>query len=207
MIIGNTHDETRAFLRDPSYEHLEWADLPALLVPNMRVDIEPGFVIKEYRRIYPDNSPTQVFFAATTAARSWRGAIIELEERAKQDGADTFAYHLDWQSPVNPKLGAPHAADIALIFGNLDAAGSISGPATRSACGACRSAGSGIRSRTAQWRGLVRPPWRRSASVVQCCGAQVSRAGCSVGDACSGFFDAVGAVSKQQTPRRASAHD
>jgi para-nitrobenzyl esterase len=127
MIIGNTHDETRAFLRDPSYEHLEWADLPALLVPNMRVDIEPGFVIKEYRRIYPDNSPTQVFFAATTAARSWRGAIIELEERAKQDGADTFAYHLDWQSPVYPKLGAPHAADIALIFGNLDAVGSISG--------------------------------------------------------------------------------
>jgi para-nitrobenzyl esterase len=127
MIIGNTHDETRAFLRDPSYEHLGWADLPALLVPNMRVDIEPGFVIQEYRRIYPDYSPTQVFFAATTAARSWRGAIIELEERAKQEGADTFAYHLNFASPVEPKLGAPHGFDIALIFGNLDAPKSITG--------------------------------------------------------------------------------
>jgi para-nitrobenzyl esterase len=127
MIIGNTHDETRAFLRDPSYEHLEWADLPALLVPNMRVDIAPAFVIQEYRRIYPDYSPTQVFFAATTAARSWRGAIIELEERAQQKGADTFAYQLNFASPVEPKLGAPHASDIALIFGNLDATGSITG--------------------------------------------------------------------------------
>jgi len=127
MIIGNTHDETRAFLRDPSYDNLEWQALPELLIPNMVVDIRPEFVIKEYRRIYPDYSPTQVFFAATTAARSWRGAVIELEERAKQPGADTFAYHLDWPSPVEPKLGAPHMADIPLVFGNLDARGSISG--------------------------------------------------------------------------------
>lgn len=127
MIIGNTHDETKAFLRDPALYELDWSDLPELLVPNMRVDIQPEFVIKEYRRIYPDYSPTQVFFAATTAARSWRGAIIELEERAKQPGADTFAYHLDWSSPVEPKLGAPHAFDIPLVFGNLDAAGSITG--------------------------------------------------------------------------------
>jgi para-nitrobenzyl esterase len=130
MIIGNTHDETRAFLRDPALYELEWGDLPALLVANMRVDIQPEYVISEYRRLYPDYSPSQVFFAATTAARSWRGAIIELEERAKQAGADTFAYHLDWASPVKPELGAPHTFDIPLIFGNLDAAGSITGTGT-----------------------------------------------------------------------------
>jgi para-nitrobenzyl esterase len=127
MIIGNTHDETRAFLRDPSFDSLDWQDLPELLIPNMRVDIRPEFVIAEYRRIYPDYSPSEVFFAATTAARSWRGAIIELEERAKQQGADTFAYHLDFRSPVEPRLGAPHTFDIPLVFGNLDAKGSISG--------------------------------------------------------------------------------
>ena len=130
MIIGNTHDETRAFLRDPAYYDLAWSDLPALLVPNMVVDIQPEFVISEYRRIYPDYTPSQVFFAATTAARSWRGAIVELEERARQSGADTFAYHLNWASPVKPELGAPHTLDIPLIFGNLDAAGSITGTGT-----------------------------------------------------------------------------
>lgn len=127
MIIGNTHDETRAFLRDPAYYDLRWEDVPALLVPNMRVDIRPDYVVNEYRRIYPDYSPSQVFFAATTAARSWRGAIIEAEERARQRGAGTYAYQLDFPSPLRPELGAPHTFDIPLVFGNLAAAGSIAG--------------------------------------------------------------------------------
>jgi len=130
MIIGNTHDETRAFLRDPALYDLEWSELPALLTPNMVVDIEPDFVIGEYRRLYPEYSASQVFFAATTAARSWRGAIIELEQRATQEGAATYAYHLNWGSPIEPQLGAPHSFDIPLIFGNLDAPGSITGAGT-----------------------------------------------------------------------------
>jgi para-nitrobenzyl esterase len=127
MIIGNTHDETRAFLRKPEYYELNWEDVPALLVPNMRVDIRPEFVVAEYRRLYPDYSPTQVFFAATTAARSWRGAVIEAEERAKQQGADTFVYQLDFPSPLKPELGAPHTFDIPLVLRNLDVEGSITG--------------------------------------------------------------------------------
>ena len=43
MIIGNTHDETRAFLGgDPSNFTVDWAGLPAKLnQQNMRVDIDP----------------------------------------------------------------------------------------------------------------------------------------------------------------------
>jgi para-nitrobenzyl esterase len=132
MIIGNTHDETRAFLRDPAYYDLSWADVPELLVPNMRVDIRPEYVVDEYRRIYPEYTPSQVFFAATTAARSWRGAIIEAEERAKQDGANTFVYQLDFQSPVKPELGAPHTFDIPLVFRNLEAPASLAGAGAES---------------------------------------------------------------------------
>lgn len=129
MIIGNTHDETRAFLRDPMYDDLSWEDLPELLIPNMRVDIRPEFVVARYRELYPDYSPSQVFFAATTAARSWRAAIIEAEERAKQAGADTYVYQLDWPSPVAPSMGAPHTFDIPLVFGTLGAPGSLTGTA------------------------------------------------------------------------------
>ncbi len=127
MIIGNTRDETRAFLRGPAYAALEWHDIPNLLVSNMRVDIQPEYVVDQYRRLYPNYTPSQVFFAATTAARSWRGAVIEAEERARQEGAGTFVYQLNFPSPVKPELGAPHTHDIPFIFRNLDADGSIAG--------------------------------------------------------------------------------
>lgn len=127
MIIGNTSGETRAFLRDPRYYELAWDDLPELLIPNMRVDIQPEYVVSEYRKLYPDYTPSEVFFAATTAARSWRAAVIEAEERAKQGGAATYVYQLNWESPVRPELGAPHGLDIPLVFGNLDTENTLTG--------------------------------------------------------------------------------
>jgi len=121
MIIGNTHDETRAFLGgDPTNFTVSWDGLAAKLTQaNMRVDIDPTTVIAEYRRLYPAYSPSDVLFAATTAARSWRGAIIEAEQRAKA-GHPTWAYQLDWATPANGgRLGAPHASDIQFVFDNL----------------------------------------------------------------------------------------
>ena len=88
MVIGNTRRETRAFLgRTPGVNELTWEQLPDLITVNQFVDIRAEIVIEEYRKMYPDFSPTEVFFAATTAGRSWRGAVIEAEERAKQAGA------------------------------------------------------------------------------------------------------------------------
>lgn len=124
MIIGNTHDETRAFLGgDASNFTLTWEQLPEKLIPNMRVDIQPEVVIAEYRRLYPKHSPSEVFFAATTAGRSWRGAVIEAEERAKS-GSPAYAYQLNWATPRDGgKFGAPHASDIQLVFDNIDRPG------------------------------------------------------------------------------------
>jgi para-nitrobenzyl esterase len=124
MIIGNTHDETRAFLGgDESNFKLTWEQLPEKLAPQMRVDIQPEVVIAEYRRLYPRYSPSEVFFAATTAGRSWRGAVIEAEERAKS-GSPAYAYQLDWATPKDGgKFGAPHASDIQLVFDNIDKPG------------------------------------------------------------------------------------
>ena len=124
MIIGNTHDETRAFLsNDESNFKLTWDQLPEKLTPNMRVDIKPAVVIAEYRRLYPKFSPSEVFFAATTAGRSWRGAVIEAEERAKS-GSPAYAYQLDWATPKDGgKFGAPHGSDIQLVFDNIDKPG------------------------------------------------------------------------------------
>jgi para-nitrobenzyl esterase len=104
---------------------LSWDDVAARLAGAMRVDILPELVVAEYRRLYPHYSPSDVYFAASTAARSWRGAVIELEERARA-GAPAFAYQLDWRAPAEGGIfGAPHTLDIPLVFGNLEASAYI----------------------------------------------------------------------------------
>jgi para-nitrobenzyl esterase len=93
----------------------------------MRVDVRPETVVAEYRRLYPQASASEIFFRATTASRSWRGALIELEARAR-DPAPTYAYQLDWPSPVDGgRWGACHGLDIPLVFGTLSADGSLTG--------------------------------------------------------------------------------
>lgn len=113
MMIGNTRDETRAFLgQDSESFRLRWEDLPDRIRREQFVDMRPETVIAEYRRLYPDYSPSEVFFAATTAGRSWRAAIIEAEPRGRQ-GAPAWVYQLDWRSRAEPERRAFHTLDIA----------------------------------------------------------------------------------------------
>ena len=69
-----------------------------------------------------------MFFAATTAGRSWRGAVEELEARARQ-GAPTWAYQLDGYDRDGDaaKLRAFHTLDIPLVFHNNTQPGSRTG--------------------------------------------------------------------------------
>jgi len=123
MIIGNTHDETRSLIggSDPGAFQLTWEQLTGALTKSMRADILPQYVIETYRQLYPYASASDIFFAATTASRSWRPSIIESELRAAQ-GAPAFVYQLDWRSPQDGgRWGAPHGLDIPLVFGNLEA--------------------------------------------------------------------------------------
>jgi para-nitrobenzyl esterase len=129
MMIGNTHDETRSLIgrSDPAVFEIGWEALPRRLEAELRVDISGDLVVAEYRKWYPQYSPADVFFAATTAGRSWRGAIIEAELRAAQ-GSPAFAYQLDWRSPADGgKWGAFHTLDIPLMFDTLTARESLTG--------------------------------------------------------------------------------
>lgn len=129
MILGNTHDETRNLIgrREPDSFDLAWEQLPSRLAAHMRVDISPDEVVETYRKVYPDYSASDVFFAATTAGRSWRGQVEESDARARQ-GAPTWVYQMDFGSPLDGgKWGAPHAFDIPLAFDNIDKEGSTTG--------------------------------------------------------------------------------
>ncbi len=128
LICGTTHDETRYFLRgDERNFHLSWDELPAKLDAEMVADLDPAMVVARYRQLYPHYSPSDVLFAASTAGRSWRGSLIQAEERARI-GAPTWAYQLDFPSPAEGgRLGAFHTLDIPLVFDNVDRPGSMTG--------------------------------------------------------------------------------
>ncbi len=130
MMCGNTHDETKGFIGwDAKAFPQTWDEVIARLPGQFaaRIDIDPETVVAFYRKTYPHYSPSDVYFAASTAGRSWKAAIIQDEERAKA-GAPAWAYQVNWKSPRDGGVfGAPHTIDIGLVFGTLDAKGSIVG--------------------------------------------------------------------------------
>lgn len=126
MMIGNAREETLAFLgNDPANAGLTWETLPGRLTPaQMRIDVAPEEVVAWYRAEHPEMSPDQVLIRATTAARSWRAAVIEAEMRAAQ-GSPAYVYQLDWPAQLpNGRTGAFHTSDIPLMLDNLAAEGS-----------------------------------------------------------------------------------
>ncbi len=113
MMLGNTVSETRAFYPADGrvLGGLTMDNLAERIAPEMRIDIEPRWVVAQFRERYPEASALTLFHRIVTAARSWRGQLIEAEERAKA-GAAAFVYQLDFED-------AKHTDDIALAFGTV----------------------------------------------------------------------------------------
>jgi para-nitrobenzyl esterase len=126
LVLGNVHDETRAFVSPDTLGTLTWDALPDRLAPELRIDVLPEWVVGQYRRQFPTWTPADVFYAASTAGRSWRGQVIEAEERARAH-APAWVYQVDFGSRTDPRRGAFHTMDIPLVFGTLGAAGSQTG--------------------------------------------------------------------------------
>ena len=113
MMLGNTVMETRAFYA-PDGEQLAglgFDNLAARIAPEMRIDIEPSWVVERFRTHYPNAEPLELFHRIVTAARSWRGQVEEAEARARA-GAPAFVYQLDFER-------AKHTDDIGLSFGTM----------------------------------------------------------------------------------------
>ena len=125
MVMGNTHDETTSLIGpgDPETFSLTWETLPVKLTQHVKKfigDLPPESIAAAYREMYPNYSPSDVFFAATTAARSWKGFVVEATRRTEQSGAPTYVYYVNWRSPVDGgKWKAPHTIDIPLVFDNV----------------------------------------------------------------------------------------
>lgn len=113
MMLGNVVMETRAFYATDGKQlaGLSFDNLAARIGPEMRVDIDPTWVVGEFRARYPTAEPLELFHRIVTAARSWRGQVEEAEARARA-GAPAFVYQLDFEE-------AKHGDDIGLSFGTV----------------------------------------------------------------------------------------
>lgn len=120
LITGGTKDESVFFHQnDPSTFALDEAGLVARLEPILGERTQTW--IDTFRRTRPGASPSQLFFAITTA-RPWRALATKIAEaKARQGTAPVYYYILDYQSPelirgTDYPEGSPHASDIAMKF-------------------------------------------------------------------------------------------
>jgi para-nitrobenzyl esterase len=113
MMLGNTVMETRAFYAPDGKQltRLNFDNLATRIAPEMRIDAHPQWVVREFRARFPKAGPVELFHRMVTTARSWRGQVIEAEERAKA-GVPAFVYQLDFEQ-------AKHTDDIGLSFGTV----------------------------------------------------------------------------------------
>jgi para-nitrobenzyl esterase len=121
MMIGTTRTETTALIGagDPSAFSLDDAalrkKLSGWIAPN---DIER--VIAGFRKSVPEASPSDLFFAITTARRVRQQAWLQAERKAAQNSGAVWLYELDWPTPVDGgKWESPHSLDLAFVFDNV----------------------------------------------------------------------------------------
>ncbi len=124
FMVGTNHDESRALIGEANLAlfDLTWETLKPNLTryENRMGDLDR--MIDLYRRLYPQYSASDIFFAATTDSHDWRAAVLEIERRAAlpRGSAATYSYELRWGSPVDGgRFKACHGLDLALIFDNV----------------------------------------------------------------------------------------
>ena len=121
MIVGSTRTETTALLGagHPAYFSLDDAGLARSLTGWMP-DREIPRVVAGFRKLMPEASPSDLFFAITTDRRVRQQAWAQVERKAAQGAGAVWLYELDWATPVDGgKWGSPHSLDLAFVFDNV----------------------------------------------------------------------------------------
>jgi len=121
MMIGTTRTETTLLIGagDPATFELDEAGLRQKLaawVPERDV----GRVVEGFRKLQPNATPSDLFFAVTTDRRVRQQAWIQAERKAAQNGGAVWLYEVDWATPVEGgKWRSPHSLELAFVFDNV----------------------------------------------------------------------------------------
>ncbi|MEN2788551.1 carboxylesterase/lipase family protein [Sphingomonas oligophenolica] len=114
MMVGHTATETTVLFPPEGAFSLDWGGLAAALESKVR---EAGPLINGFRRLRPDATPSDLYFAITTEAGMGRNARVVQEKRAVAGTAPCYAYLVAWQSPVSGgTLRAHHGVELPMVF-------------------------------------------------------------------------------------------
>jgi para-nitrobenzyl esterase len=85
-------------------------------------------LIAAFRATRPEASPSDLFFAITTAGSFRKGAWTQAGMKAAQNAAPVYLYELDWETQVDSgKWHSPHSLELALVFDNVAKSASMVG--------------------------------------------------------------------------------
>ncbi len=123
MMIGtNLTEASFAMGRDPRILALDEAGvlerIKGLVPPE-----HARHVLDTYKRVYPDLLPSDILFRVSTDRGYFLDSTIQAERKAALERAPAFLYSFNWMQPLTEgRMHAPHGAEIAFAFGNVDLA-------------------------------------------------------------------------------------
>jgi para-nitrobenzyl esterase len=125
FLVGNTFHEFSPGIGNPNAHLMTWDQLAQRLNAPLGARATP--TIAEYRRAFPNAKPLEV--AAMVGADFFRrGAVMQAERKAAQNGAPAFLYWFGWKTPVlDGRPLAYHCQDLAFWFDNIDLAAQATG--------------------------------------------------------------------------------
>ncbi|GAB1261443.1 carboxylesterase/lipase family protein [Aurantivibrio plasticivorans] len=125
VLIGTNKDELTFFqASEPWFGNLTEEQLEEYAA-NTR---KGKALLAEFRRIYPDYSPTHLRTAIDSAMFHY-GSQMLAERKAAQNAAKVYMYSLTWETPANNgKFRSAHTLEIPFMFDNVELSRILVGP-------------------------------------------------------------------------------
>jgi para-nitrobenzyl esterase len=120
LITGTNKDETMFMIRPtPEILSMDLAALQSRLQPMFGGNTDK--ILSVYRKSRPNASPTELFYAITTAQWMGSNAITMAERKAEQKAAPVYMYVFAYAapSPNGTYTGTAHAAEIPFKFNHV----------------------------------------------------------------------------------------
>lgn len=114
VMVGHTSTETTVLFPPPGAFDLSWESLPAALLGRVGA---PAALIEGFRKLRPNATPSDLFFAITTEAGMGRNARTVADARASGARKPVFSYLVNWTSPAQGgRLRSPHGIEVPMVF-------------------------------------------------------------------------------------------